>query len=51
LGTTRELLGNPERLRTMEAAMRRMAHPEAATRIVDELERLGGTAARRTPDG
>lgn len=41
----RQLLESPEQLQRMESAMRRMAHPDAATRIVDELERLGGRAA------
>ena len=43
-----ELLGEPQRLEQMESAIRSMAHPEAASRIVDELERMvrrrGGTA-------
>ncbi|MBI4478618.1 MAG: undecaprenyldiphospho-muramoylpentapeptide beta-N-acetylglucosaminyltransferase [Acidobacteria bacterium] len=39
-----ELMENPERLHGMESAMRRMAHPGAATRIVDELERLANRA-------
>ena len=40
LKAVRELLENPEQLRRMEAAMRRVAHPEATSRIVSELERL-----------
>ena len=36
----RELLGDPAKLERMEAAMRRAAHPDAAARIVEELERL-----------
>jgi UDP-N-acetylglucosamine--N-acetylmuramyl-(pentapeptide) pyrophosphoryl-undecaprenol N-acetylglucosamine transferase len=43
-GALRELLEEPEQLRRMEAAMRRRAHPDAAARIVDELERLGARA-------
>jgi UDP-N-acetylglucosamine--N-acetylmuramyl-(pentapeptide) pyrophosphoryl-undecaprenol N-acetylglucosamine transferase len=41
----RELLDRPEQLRQMESAMRRMAHPDAAPRIVDELERLSSRGA------
>jgi len=40
-GAIVELLERPDELQRMESAMRRMAHPQAATRIVDELERLG----------
>ena len=35
-----ELLGEPERLERMESRVRATAHPEAASRIADELERL-----------
>lgn len=41
----RELLDAPERLSQMEAAIRPMAQPEAASRIVEELVRLGGPPA------
>ena len=37
----REGLQEPETLERMEAAIRRAAHPEAAARIVEEIERLG----------
>ena len=40
----RELLARPEQLLQMEAAMRRRAHPDAASRIVNELERLAHRA-------
>ena len=36
-----DLLGNPQRLRAMEQAMRSLAHPHATTEIVNELEKLG----------
>ena len=45
MNAIRELMENPEQLRRMESAMRRMAHPEAASRMVDELERLANRAA------
>ena len=35
-----ELLGDPQGLEQMESHIRSTAHPEAASRIVDELERL-----------
>jgi UDP-N-acetylglucosamine--N-acetylmuramyl-(pentapeptide) pyrophosphoryl-undecaprenol N-acetylglucosamine transferase len=38
----RELLSQPEQLRSMESAMRRMAHPQAAAQMVNEIERLAG---------
>jgi UDP-N-acetylglucosamine--N-acetylmuramyl-(pentapeptide) pyrophosphoryl-undecaprenol N-acetylglucosamine transferase len=38
----RELLSEPVRLERMEAAMRRAAHPDAATRVVEEIERMSG---------
>jgi len=44
--TIRELLGDPARLEQMEAAMRRAAHPDAAARIVEGLERLIGRSER-----
>ncbi|MBI3933278.1 MAG: undecaprenyldiphospho-muramoylpentapeptide beta-N-acetylglucosaminyltransferase [Acidobacteria bacterium] len=40
----RDLLERPEQLQRMETAMRRVAHPEAASRMVDELERLASRA-------
>jgi UDP-N-acetylglucosamine--N-acetylmuramyl-(pentapeptide) pyrophosphoryl-undecaprenol N-acetylglucosamine transferase len=43
-GVVAELLGEPERLRSMAAAMRAAAKPDAAERIADELVEL---AARR----
>jgi UDP-N-acetylglucosamine--N-acetylmuramyl-(pentapeptide) pyrophosphoryl-undecaprenol N-acetylglucosamine transferase len=43
--TVIELLASPEQLRRMEQAMRRLAHPDATSRIVDGLERMVGYAA------
>lgn len=40
-GAIAELLERPDELQRMESAMRRMSHPQATARIVDELERLG----------
>jgi UDP-N-acetylglucosamine--N-acetylmuramyl-(pentapeptide) pyrophosphoryl-undecaprenol N-acetylglucosamine transferase len=42
----RDLLDDPAKLERMEAAMRRAAHPEAAERIVEELERMGVTSGK-----
>lgn len=42
LSALRELLAQPEQLHRMEAAMRRLAHPDAASQIVSELERVAG---------
>lgn len=39
------LVADPDRRAQMAAAMRRLARPDAAARIVDELSRLAGAAA------
>ena len=44
--TVWELLHNPAELKRMETAIRRLAHPEASSRIVDELERLSESEPR-----
>ncbi|MGH9783049.1 MAG: undecaprenyldiphospho-muramoylpentapeptide beta-N-acetylglucosaminyltransferase [Terriglobia bacterium] len=41
-GVIWELLGEPAKLERMEEAMRRAAHPDAAERIVEEVERMSG---------
>jgi UDP-N-acetylglucosamine--N-acetylmuramyl-(pentapeptide) pyrophosphoryl-undecaprenol N-acetylglucosamine transferase len=43
--TLREMLASPEQLRRMEKAIRNLAHPDAASQIVDELETMAGRAA------
>jgi UDP-N-acetylglucosamine:LPS N-acetylglucosamine transferase len=40
--TILEVLQNPERLARMSEAARAQAHPDAAARIADMLEEIGG---------
>ena len=42
-----ELLGSPEKLARMEAAMRRAARPDATARIVEEIEKLARASGMR----